>query len=145
MSNLETIDISESELDGSKLFAALCTSHSPVKSVKLSKLKFHALDNMSTLSIPPTLIHADFSKSSFSPQSFKEILLLFTNKQTKEVMQNCNKVTVELANSESAVMLCMAGIKMKQEGYEVFNTLDFSALSENICEFDWSENKLPPN
>lgn len=145
MSNLETIDISESELDGSKLFATLCTSHSPVKSVKLSNLKFHTLDNMSTLSIPPTLIHADFSKSSFSPQSFKDILLLFTNKKTKEVMQNCSKVTVELANSESAVMLCMAGIKMKQEGYEVFNTLDFSTLSDNIYEFDWSENKLPPN
>lgn len=144
-SSLETIEISDCQLDGSQLFASLCQAHSPVKSVKMTNLPFHSLQNMSTLTLPPALIQAVFSQCFFSPQAFKDMLLIFTNKKTNQVISNCDKVTTELANSDSPVMLSFANITMKHEGYEVFGQLVGYDLAPNICEFDWSDNKIPAN
>jgi hypothetical protein len=111
--------------DASPLLRAIFQADSNLQVLKLTHVQYRSpLDP--TLLLPRQLAHLDVSMSAFSHESFKSLFVLLGS----------GNATVPLVFQARALVI-------KSTFYADLATLDFDSFASNLCEFDWSLNKLP--
>lgn len=143
---LENLVLSDLEVDGSQILVAVCNSNTPLKVLKLTNISFHTNLNLANLKLPAALMYVDFTKSSFSASAFKDIMALITSKRKTDLLPNVDNATISFASDAQknpVLMVKMPSIILNKEGYESFKDFNYGAMQSNICEFDWSNNRIP--
>lgn len=143
---LENLVLSDVEADGSQILAAVCSSNSLIKVLKLTNISFHTNYNMSKLQLPAALMFLDLTKSSFSANAFKDVMALITSKRKTDLPSNVDKATIDFASDAQknpVLMVKMPSIILNKDGYESFKDFNYKAMESTICEFDWSNNRIP--
>jgi hypothetical protein len=122
---LQFLSLRSLPIDGSHVLAALSLADCNIQVLKLTHLQYRTpIDPR--VALPKQLVHFDVSMSAFSHDSFKSLFTLL----------GCGNIAVPLVFQARAIVI-------KPSFYADLAGLDFDAMKPNLCEFDWSMNKLP--
>ncbi|OHT08191.1 hypothetical protein TRFO_23327 [Tritrichomonas foetus] len=124
--HLESLTVSNINVDGSLILATICRSDSILYKLKLNNLNFNGALNTTKLAIPSNLIMIEFSKSKFTMHALKSTLELLTSD----------------APISSSFIVRMNSIRLKPSCLDAFKNLNLAKCKPNICEFDFSNNIL---
>ena len=124
--HLESISFRSVDADGTRIFRAICKSHSPIKIIHLNHLQFKSNFKQDEVVLPTTVIHLDVSNSAFTPSSLTSLLQFIT----------LNQQPIPFIFEASSLAI-------KPECYQALSELHFDQCMPNISEFDWSNNNCP--
>jgi hypothetical protein len=122
---LQFISLRSVDVDASHLLRAIFEADSNIQVLKLTHIQYRTPIHR-RLQLPKQLVHLDVSMSAFSHESFKSLFVLLGSGHT----------TVPLVFQARALVI-------KPTFYADLASLEFDSFNPNLCEFDWSLNKLP--
>ncbi|KAK8871881.1 hypothetical protein M9Y10_007626 [Tritrichomonas musculus] len=128
---LESLKISEIDVNGSDLFKAICECDPPIYELHLNRLNFEdeikiKMDG-TKIYLPFKLLLVDFSHSTFSYKSLGSILQLITSNHLKTNFLRLN-MSYLLPNDDSLS--------------KVIQSIDLKNCHSNIIDLNWSGNIL---
>ncbi|OHT15799.1 hypothetical protein TRFO_13808 [Tritrichomonas foetus] len=127
LENLEELEISRINIDGSIIFVAACRDAPKIRKLYLRGLKFELEWNNDNVKLPVTLALLNISETCFFGPSFASFLKNIT---LKEVKVPFFFVAHSLQFSESVFI-------------DFKSRIDYSQCKSNILEFDMSNNMIP--
>jgi hypothetical protein len=123
---LESITLRSLDCDASHLLKAILQGQNHgLQVLRLSHMQYRTpIDKR--LELPRNLTHFDCSMSAFTHDSFRS-LFVFLGTQLMPI----------------PIVFQARALVIKPTFYNDLADLDFDSFSENICEFDWSLNRMP--
>lgn len=125
---LECVTFSFLNIDFSSMLKAICDSNIPLRIIHINYMtcKGNCFSSSDKITLPSTLIHLDFSFCTFSADSLVSLFQLISTSQ----LQN-------------PIILQLIKLEVESEFYSKLRSLDLASCVPNVCEFDFSGNKIP--